>query len=124
MVVGAGGGVVVIREDNRDRLRADAVAVTVVYLHAEPAVPGLAGPAQAAPAAAHRRPRRGARPDVRDRDGWYREVADAVVEVRPAHEAGEKPKWRLAERVVEALVGLGLRARRHEPPTRTEVTTR
>jgi hypothetical protein len=42
------------------------------------------------------------------RDGWYREVADAVVEVRPHHEAGEKPKWRIAEQVVEELVALGV----------------
>ena len=42
-----------------------------------------------------------------DRDAWYREVADAVVEVRPAHEAGEKPKWCLAAEVAEALVELG-----------------
>jgi len=45
-----------------------------------------------------------------ERDDLYREVADAVVEVRPAHEAGERPKWRLAERVVEALAELGVPA--------------
>ena len=104
-VLGAGGGVVVT-ESGRAALASPAA--TVVYLHAEPAF--LASRAKAKP---HR-------PLLTDdpvevltrmygeRDGWYREVADAVVEVRPAHEAGEKPKWRLAEQVVEALVALGV----------------
>jgi hypothetical protein len=38
-----------------------------------------------------------------DRDPWYREVADAIVEVRPAHEEGDKPKWNLAEQVQAAF---------------------
>lgn len=104
LVVGAGGGVVV-SEHNRHLLKAPGV--TVVYLHAEPAF--LASRAQA-------RPHRPLLTDdpagvltrmYAERDAWYREVADAVVEVRPAHEAGEKPKWRLAEQVAEALVALG-----------------
>ena len=41
------------------------------------------------------------------RDPWYREVADVVVEVQPAHEAGDRPKWRLAAAVVAALVARG-----------------
>jgi len=107
VVVGAGGGVVVTPA-NRDRLRADDVAV--VYLHAD--APFLASRTQ-------RKPHRPLLTDepvevlgsmYDDRDRLYREVADAVVEVRPAHEAGERPKWRLAERVVEALAGLGLPA--------------
>ncbi|MEZ5178850.1 MAG: shikimate kinase [Acidimicrobiales bacterium] len=104
LVVGAGGGVVV-SERNRARLRAPGV--TVVYLHAEPAF--LASRAQARP---HRPLLTGDPVEVLgrmygERDPWYREVADTVVEVRPAHEAGEKPKWRLAEQVAEALVDLG-----------------
>jgi shikimate kinase len=104
LVVGAGGGVVV---SERNRTLLNAPGVTVVYLHAEPAF--LASRAQARP---HRPLLTGDASSVltamyADRDGWYREVADAVVEVRPAHEAGEKPKWRLAEQVAEALVGLG-----------------
>ena len=79
----------------------------MVYLHAEPAF--LASRAKARP---HRPLLTGDPAEVlsgmyADRDGWYREVADAVVEVRPAHEAGEKPKWRLAEQVAEALVAIG-----------------
>jgi shikimate kinase len=103
-VIGAGGGVVV-GSDNRARLRDGAVAV--VYLHGQPAF--LASRARVKP---HRPLLTGDPVEVfermyAERDGWYREVADAVVEVRPAHEAGEKPKWRLAQQVVEALVTLG-----------------
>lgn len=106
LVLGAGGGVVV-SEANRRLLAAPGS--TVVYLHAEPAF--LASRAKAKP---HRPLLADADPVellsamYAGRDGWYREAADAVVEVRPAHEAGEKPKWRLAEQVVEALVGLGV----------------
>jgi shikimate kinase len=105
-VIGAGGGVVVT-EANRHRLAQPDVAV--VYLHGDPAF--LASRVQAKP---HRPLLEGADPvEVLQemyarRDPWYREVADAVVEVRPAHEAGEKPKWRLAEQVTEALVDLGV----------------
>lgn len=103
-VVGAGGGVVV---DASSRARLAGSDVAVVYLHAEPTF--LASRAKPKP---HRPLLTGDPVAVLSemyerRDGWYREVADAVVEVRPAHEAGEKPKWRLAEQVVEALVGLG-----------------
>lgn len=105
LVIGAGGGVVV-RPRNRARLASDAVAV--VYLHGEPAF--LASRAQAKP----HRPLLADTDPVEvfgrlhaERDPWYREVADAVVQVRPAHEAGEKPKWRLAEQVAEVLVALG-----------------
>ncbi|QXC61869.1 shikimate kinase [Aquihabitans sp. G128] len=106
LVVGAGGGVVVLPA-NREALAAPGS--TVVYLHGEPAF--LASRAQAKP---HRPLLADADPiEVferlhAERDPWYREVADAVVEVRPAHEAGEKPKWRLAEQVVEALLALGV----------------
>jgi shikimate kinase len=104
LVVGAGGGVVVTGE-NRARLSgADTV---VVYLHADPAF--LATRARA-------------KPEVladmyAARDGWYREVADAVVEVRPAHEEGAKPKWRLAELVVEAVAPFGIEAEPTAPVT-------
>lgn len=106
LVVGAGGGVVVTKA-NRRALQGERASV--VYLHGEPAF--LASRAQAK---AHRPLLADADPQVLfaqmydDRDGWYREVADAVVEVRPHHEAGEKPKWRIAETVVEALVDLGV----------------
>lgn len=102
-VVGAGGGVVVT-PTNRDRLRAGDVAV--VYLHADPAF--LASRTQRKP----HRPLLTDDPLVvltkmhEDRDALYREVADAIVEVRPAHEAGTRPKWRIAEQVVEALAEL------------------
>ena len=105
LVVGAGGGVVVT-EANRRLLAGPGV--TTVYLHAEP--PFLASRVQAKP---HRPllgddPLATLAPMYDARDPWYREVADLVVEVRPAHEAGEKPKWRLAETVVEGLVAAGV----------------
>ena len=83
-----------------------ADGVPVVYLHGDPGF--LASRAKAKP---HRPLLSGDPAEVlgamyADRDPWYREVADAVVEVRPAHEAGGKPKWRLAEQVVEALDAL------------------
>jgi len=103
LVVGAGGGVVVT-ESNRRRLQEHDV--TTVYLHGTPEF--LASRVQAK---AHR-PLLGDDPLAvmaqmyEQRDRWYREVADAVVEVRPHHEAGEKPKWRIAEQVVAELVAL------------------
>jgi shikimate kinase len=105
LVLGAGGGVVVT-ERNRTRLREPDVAV--VYLHADPAF--LASRTQRKP---HRPLLTGDPLEVLSgmyeaRDALYREVADAVVEVRPAHELGSKPKWRLAENVIDSLVGLGV----------------
>ena len=105
LVFGAGGGVVV-SASNRARLRAPHVSV--VYLHADPTF--LVSRAQAKP---HRPLLTGDPATVlvgmyAERDGWYRSVADAVIEVRPAHEGGQKPKWRLAEQVVESLVALGV----------------
>jgi shikimate kinase len=105
VVLGAGGGVVVT-EANRERLMGDDVAV--VYLHAEPAFL-----ASRVTAKAHRPLLAGDPAEVLGamydkRDGWYRAVADAVVEVRPAHDAGDRPKWRLAELVAEALTGIGV----------------
>jgi len=103
LVIGAGGGVVVTDANRRRLQEAD---VTAVYLHGSPEF--LASRVQAK---AHR-PLLGADPLAvmqemyAMRDGWYREVADAVVEVRPHHEAGEKPKWRIAEQVVEELLAL------------------
>jgi shikimate kinase len=105
LVIGAGGGVVVTEANRRRLQEAD---VTVVYLHGTAAF--LASRVQAK---AHR-PLLGDDPLVvmeqmyEQRDAWYREVADAVVEVRPHHEAGEKPKWRIAEQVCDELVSLGV----------------
>ena len=103
LVIGAGGGVVVT-ESNRRRLQEGDV--TTVYLHGSPEF--LASRVQAK---AHRPlltddPLPVMREMYDARDGWYREVADVVVEVLPHHEAGEKPKWRIAEQVVSELVAL------------------
>lgn len=100
LVVATGGGVV-IREENRARLGQDDV--TVVLLHAEPRF--LASRARAK---AHRPLLAGEDPAAvlarlyDERIGWYREVADHVVEVEPFHDEGE-PKSSMAERVAELL---------------------
>lgn len=103
-VIAAGGGVVVT-EANRKLLAEPGV--TVVLLDADPAF--LASRAKAKP---HR-------PLLADdplevltrlhgeRDGWYRDLADIVVAVRPAHDAGQRPKWKLAEQIVTALAERG-----------------
>lgn len=104
-VIGAGGGIVVLAEN---RLRLGLDDATVVYLHGEPGF--LASRVQQKP---HRPLLEGQDPvQLFDemyevRDPWYREVADVVIEVRPHHEAGSKPKWRIAETVVEALTVRG-----------------
>lgn len=109
LVVGAGGGIVVTPR-NRTRLAADDVAV--VYLHAEPAF--LASRTQRKahrPLLASGDPAEVLAGMYRTRDPLYREVADVVIEVRPAHDAGPKPKWRLADQVVDALEAHGLATR-------------
>jgi shikimate kinase len=105
IVVGAGGGVVVSAR-NRARLAADDVVVA--YLHGEPAfLASRAKPKPHRPLLADADPAEVLGAMYAERDPWYREVADVVIEVRPAHEAGEKPKWRLAEQVIEALDAIG-----------------
>lgn len=106
LVIGAGGGLVVRRE-NRRRLRGDGV--TVVYLHGEPEfLARRTKPKPHRPLLADRDPVEVFQELYDARNGWYRDVADLVVEVRPAHEAGTKPKWRLAEQTVEALADAGV----------------
>jgi shikimate kinase len=96
-VIAAGGGVV-IRAENRSTL-------------AEPFVVMLdAGPAFLASRVARKAHRPLLDGDVHgtlerlhaERDGWYREVADVVVPVEPAHRT-EHPKRTLAQQV-SALV--------------------
>lgn len=106
VVVGAGGGVVV-SPANRERLQAPDV--TSVYLHGEAAFLASRTAARPHRPLLHDRdPRLVFEQLYLARDGLYRSVADAVVEIQPAHLAGEKPKWRIAETVVEALVELGV----------------
>ncbi|MCB1030040.1 MAG: hypothetical protein KDA95_01795 [Acidimicrobiales bacterium] len=107
VVIGAGGGVVVT---GRNRLRLQRDDVAVAYLHGDPNF--LGSRAKPKP----HRPLLSGDVDPKEilaqmyeaRDPWYREVADVIVEVRPAHESGESPKWRLARQVVEALVNAEL----------------
>jgi 5-deoxy-5-amino-3-dehydroquinate synthase len=100
MVIAAGGGVVV-RPENRDRLR--RTPGRVIYLHADPVFlasrvtrkdhrPLLDGDD---PTAVLRRL-------ADERDGWYREVADAVIDVQAHYASHEKPnaKDRIAAEIV------------------------
>jgi shikimate kinase len=99
-VLAAGGGVVVTDSNRRLLSRPD---VSVVWLQADPAF--LAGRIVQK---AHR-PLLGHDPLgtltdlLAEREGWYREVADAVVEVAPAHARSSHPKRTLAEQVADAV---------------------
>jgi shikimate kinase len=101
LVVATGGGVVT-GEANRRRLAQPDVFV--VYLHADPAF--LASRARAKP---DRFLLSGQDPvDVlrrlhHERDAWYREVADEVLEVASFHEWGAQPKQAIAQRVADLV---------------------
>ena len=101
LLVATGGGVVV-REENRALLR--ETDVFVVYLHGDPAF--LASRAQAKEhrfLLAGNDPRAVLERLYGDRDLWYRDVADEVLEVASFHEWGSSPKRAMAERIA-ALV--------------------
>jgi shikimate kinase len=97
LVIATGGGIVV-RPENRERLAGDEVFV--VYLHAKPAF--LASRTSAKP---DRYLLAGADPfevlsDLyAQRDPWYREVADAVIEVADLAEWGSRPRAAIAARI-------------------------
>jgi shikimate kinase len=101
LVVATGGGVVV-RPENRLLLRSPDVLV--FYLHAEPAF--LASRAEEKE---HRFLFAGNDPRVvldrlyADRDAWYREVADEVLEVASFHEWGSSPKRAMAQRIASIV---------------------
>lgn len=101
LVVATGGGVVV-RPDNR-RLLASR-DVLVFYLHAEPAF--LASRAEEKE---HRflfsgnDPRQVLERLYADREAWYREVADEVLEVASFHEWGSTPKRAMAQRIADVV---------------------
>jgi shikimate kinase len=103
LVVATGGGVVVAAE-NRARLTADGV--TVVWLQATPGL--LAHRVSQKPPRPHR-PLLAEDPLAvltrlaTERDPWYAEVADLVVDIDPVHRAGDKPKKQLARLVLDAL---------------------
>ena len=102
-LVFATGGGAVIRDANRARLAAPDVFV--VYLHADPAF--LASRTQAK---ADRFLLAGEDPLTvltrlhGERDGWYREVADEILEVGSFHEWGSQPKKAMAERIAQLVV--------------------
>ena len=101
LVVATGGGIVTGAANRRRLAEPD---VFVVYLHAEPAF--LASRARAKP---DRFLLSGQDPvEVlgrlhTERDGWYREVADEVLEVASVHGWGSQPKQAIAQRVAELV---------------------
>ena len=102
-VIAAGGGLVV-REENRVRLRRPDV--TVVLLDASPAF--LASRVANRP---HRPLLDGAESHREvlarlhaERAALYAEVADVVVDVEPFHATEEKPKRAMAERIAEQVL--------------------
>lgn len=102
-VIAAGGGVV-LREENRVRLKAPEV--TTVWLTASPAF--LASRTSAKPhrplLAGDEPPREVfARLDA-ERSPLYREVADITVDIEPFHLDDDKPKSVLAERVADLVL--------------------
>jgi shikimate kinase len=102
-VIAAGGGVVV-RPENRARLRRPDV--TVVFLDASPAF--LASRVANRP---HRplldgveSPREVLTRLHTERAALYAEVADVTVDVEPFHATEEKPKRAMAERIAELVL--------------------
>lgn len=102
-VIASGGGLV-LRSDNRTRMRRRDL--TVVFLDASPAF--LASRVAGKP---HRPLLHGAEPvrDVLDRlhnerAPLYAEVADLTVSVEPFHATQEKPKRALAEHIAELVL--------------------
>lgn len=101
LVLATGGGVVGL-DGNRRRLADDDVLV--VYLHAE--APFLASRTATK---ADRFLLDGVDPKevltqlYGERDGWYREVADEVLEVASFHEWGSQPKRAIAQRITELV---------------------
>ena len=101
LLVACGGGVVTT-EGNRRRLRDPGVHV--VWLRAEPAF--LASRAQAKadrPLLAEGDAREVLERLHAERESWYAEVADDVVEVASFHEWGSQPKRAMAERVAQLV---------------------
>lgn len=102
-VIASGGGLV-LRSDNRARLRRRDL--TVVFLEAGPTF--LASRVEGKP---HRPLLQGEEParDVltrlhAERAPLYAEVADITVAVEPFHDREEKPKRALAERIAELVL--------------------
>jgi shikimate kinase len=101
-VIASGGGLV-LRSDNRNRMRRRDI--TVVFLDASPAF--LASRVASKP---HRPLLQGDEPvrDVLDRlhaerAPLYAEVADVTVSVEPFHAREERPKQALADRIAELV---------------------
>ena len=97
LVVATGGGAVV-RAANRSLL--ESADVFVVYLHGDPAF--LASRAEAKEhrfLLAGNDPRQVLGRLYAERDAWYRQVADEVLEVASFHEWGSSPKRAMAERI-------------------------
>ena len=103
-VIASGGGLV-LRADNRARLRRPDV--TVVFLDAGPAflASRVAGKTHRPLLAATTRPSTCSTRLHAERAPLYAEVADITVSVEPFHAREEKPKQALAERIADLVVG-------------------
>jgi shikimate kinase len=101
LLIATGGGVVV-RPANRDLL--GAPDVLVVYLHGDPAfLASRADEKEHRFLLAGNDPRQVLGRLYAERDPWYREVADEVLEVASFHEWGSSPKRAMAERVAAVV---------------------
>jgi shikimate kinase len=102
-VIAAGGGLVV-RAENRARLRRPDV--TVVFLDASPAF--LASRVATRPQRPLLDGAESSREVLtrlhRDRSALYAEVADLTVDVEPFHASEEKPKRAMADRIAELVL--------------------
>jgi len=102
LVVATGGGVVV-RDENRTWLRSSDVFV--VYLHAEPAfLASRADEKEHRFLFAGNDPRQVLARLYAEREAWYREVADEVLEVASFHEWGSTPKRAMAQRIADLVM--------------------
>jgi shikimate kinase len=100
----AGGGGLVLRTENRDRLRRPDV--TTVFLDASPAflASRIAKKANRPLLAGDEAPRAVLARLDRERRRLYEEVADLTVDVEPFHASEERPKQAMAERIAELVL--------------------
>ena len=101
LVLACGGGVVTMEGNRRRLTRSD---VHVVWLRADPAF--LASRTQAKadrPLLAGDDPRAVLERLHAEREAWYAEVADDVLEIGAFHEWGSQPKRAMAEKIAELV---------------------
>jgi shikimate kinase len=102
-VIAAGGGIV-LRTENRERLRRGEV--TTVFLDATPAflASRIARKASRPLLAGEESPRAVLERLHAERLPLYEEVADLTVDVEPFHASAERPKQAMADRIAELVL--------------------